>query len=123
MTVDRDQEIRNLYSNPPESGPRPVGIPTYTTLTSLEKYEAEFGRCKEIFINRNAIYKDTFVHLGLLGTVTTLMGDVFRLRNMVYQDRDHGRGYVEEIDDKLMDVVNQALISLMMLHERNFEGR
>jgi hypothetical protein len=88
----------------------------------IYQYLSEFYICQEIFEERNAIYKDTFVVLGLWGIVTTLVGDAYRLRNMI-REPDHGRNHVEQIEDKLRDVVNQGLIGLMMLHEENFEGK
>jgi len=107
-------------------------VKTVTGLTPAEQqrmeatiklYQIEYEVCKDIFMDRNKIYKNTFEHLGLIGTVITLIGDTYRLRNMIVQEPDHGRKYKEQIEDKLRDVVNQALISLMMLHEDNYEGR
>jgi hypothetical protein len=95
----------------------------YEELDREDKYDCELEDCLRIFLDRNAIYKDTFVHLGLMGTITTLIGDCFRLRNMILHEADHGRSHYSEIEDKLRDVVNQAVISLMMLHEDNFEGK
>lgn len=88
----------------------------------IDQYENEVEQCQEIFEQRNAVYKDAFVFLGLQGTVATLCGDVIRLRNMILQTPDHGKSHYEQIEDKLRDVVNQAIISLMMLHEDNFTG-
>lgn len=90
-------------------------------LSTLDEYVAEAEMCQVIFEERNAIYKDTFRILGLWGVITTLVGDAYRLRNMVRKP-DHGRSHVSQIEDKLMDVVNQGLIGLMMLHSDNFEG-
>jgi hypothetical protein len=90
---------------------------------SLRQYDQELHEAREVFIDRNKIYKDTFVALGLLGTVTTLIGDCHRLRNMIYLTPDHGRQYYDQIEDKLVDVLNQAAISLMMLHDENYEGK
>ena len=95
----------------------------YDSLDRRDKFLWEMEDCLSIFLDRNSIYRDTFVHLGLMGTVTTLIGDCFRLRNMILHESDHGRSHVEQIEDKLRDVVNQAIISLMMLHEENFEGK
>jgi len=89
---------------------------------ALAMYREELHACELIFEDRNRIYRNTFEYLGLLGTVTTLIGDVFRLRNMVYLNPTHGREYTEQIQDKLIDVVNQAVISLMMLKDGNYEG-
>lgn len=90
---------------------------------ALKLYRHELDECEAIFEDRNRIYKNTFDHLGLLGTTVTLIGDVFRLRNMIIHEPDHGRRYADQIEDKLRDVVNQAVISLMMLHQDNFEGK
>lgn len=87
-----------------------------------DTYEEVIEEAFKIFLDRNKIYKDTFVFLGLNGTVMTLIGDVFRLRNMITMDSEHGRGKEEQIRDKLIDVINQAVISVMMLDEENFEG-
>lgn len=87
-----------------------------------DAYNEVLEEAKDIFIDRNKIYKDTFVALGLNGTVMTLIGDVFRLRNMITHDPDHGRGKENQIRDKLIDVINQAVISVMMLDEENYEG-
>lgn len=90
---------------------------------ALAMYREELHACELIFEDRNRIYKNTFEVLGLLGTIVTLIGDCYRLRNMILFEPDHGRKYAEQIEDKLRDVVNQALISLMMLHQDNYEGK
>jgi len=90
---------------------------------ALAMYREELHACELIFEDRNRIYKNTFEQLGLLGTTVTLIGDVFRLRNMIIHEPDHGRKYVEQIEDKLRDIINQAAISLMVLHDNNFEGK
>lgn len=113
---EREGKLNLITNNPPDPG-------VYEHLSRIEKYQVEVERCMTIFEERNAIYKDTFVFLGLLGTTTTLIGDIYRLRNMIYQNPSHGREYYELIEDKLIDVVNQAVISLMMLHEDNWEGK
>jgi hypothetical protein len=107
-------------------------IQTVTNLTPAEQervertlklYKIQFESCQAIFEDRNKIYKNTFESLGLVGTVVTLIGDCYRLRNMIIQEPDHGRKYKEQIIDKLQDVVNQALISLMMIDQDNYEGK
>ena len=90
---------------------------------TLAMYREELHACELIFEDRNRIYKNTFEVLGLLGTIVTLIGDCYRLRNMIMFEPDHGRKYTEQIEDKLRDVVNQAAISLMVLHDNNFEGK
>jgi len=90
---------------------------------ALAMYREELHACELIFEDRNRIYKNTFEQLGLLCTTVTLIGDVFRLRNMIIHEPDHGRKYVEQIEDKLRDIINQAAISLMVLHDNNFEGK
>ena len=120
---DRDRQtlevMQGLISHP--THPRtPDQIRMESTLFAfMEEYEA----CKEIFIDRNKVYKNTFEHLGLIGTIITLIGDCYRLKNMIVLEADHGRTHKEQIEDKLRDVVNQALISLMMLHQDNYEGK
>jgi len=90
---------------------------------TMKAYEKEYQACRDIFMDRNKVYKNTFEHLGLIGTVITLIGDTYRLKNMIVTEADHGRQYKEQIIDKLMDVVNQALISLMMIKQDNYEGK
>jgi hypothetical protein len=90
---------------------------------TIKDFNAEFKECRNIFIDRNTVYKNTFEHLGLLGTTITLIGDLYRLKNMIVAEPDHGRQYKEQIIDKLQDVVNQALISLMMVKQDNWEGK
>jgi hypothetical protein len=90
---------------------------------TIKNYDKEFQECRNIFLDRNKIYKNTFEHLGLIGTVITLIGDTYRLKNMIVNEPDHGRQYKEQIIDKLEDVVNQALISLMMIKQDNYEGK
>jgi len=111
------QEAKSLH---------PFRIPTpeeERAAATLSAFIQEFVECRVIFEERNAIYKNTFEVLGLQGTVVTLIGDCYRLRNMILKTPDHGQQYKEQIEDKLRDVVNQALISLMMLHDDNFTGK
>ena len=90
---------------------------------TLKLYQVEYEACKDIFIDRNRVYKNTFEVLGLAGTVVTLIGDCYRLRNMILKEPDHGQQYKEQIVDKLRDVVNQAIISLMMVEQDNWTGK
>jgi len=120
---DREKEtleaMRDLVNTPTVLTP----VEQQRKETTLHLYKQEFEVCKDIFVDRNKVYKNTFEYMGLIGTVITLIGDVYRLRNMIIQEPDHGRKYKEQIEDKLRDVVNQALISLMMLHDDNYEGK
>lgn len=117
---NRDRELvaeaRNLHIPPmtPEEERRAA---------TLSAFIQEFVECRVIFEERNAVYKNTFEVLGLQGTIVTLIGDCYRLRNMILKTPDHGQQYKEQIEDKLIDVVNQALISLMMLHQDNYTGK
>lgn len=112
----REEKLKFITNDPPGAG-------VYENMSRMEQYQVEVEHCMSIFEERNAIYKDTFVYLGLQGTITTLIGDVFRLRNMIIWEEDHGRSHYSQIEDKLIDVVNQAVISLMMLRDKNFEGK
>lgn len=100
-----------------------IGIKKYKESPRSGQYDRLVGEAKAIFEDRNAIYKDAFNMLGLIGTVSTLIGDTQRLRNMIYFTPDHGRSHKENIKDKLIDVINQGIISLMVLEEENYEGK
>ena len=118
---NRDKElVQEAKSLHPYALPTPEEARFHKTAVAFKE---EFSHCEDIFLERNAIYKNTFEVLGLQGTVVTLIGDCYRLRNMILKTPDHGQQYKEQIEDKLMDVVNQAIISLMMLHQNNFTGK
>jgi len=87
------------------------------------QYDEVIKQAKETFIERNKMYKDAFVVLGLIGTVSTLIGDVFRLKFMIYDSDDYGQQYRDNIRDKLLDIINQAVISIFVLDDNNYRGK
>lgn len=91
--------------------------------TRSMQYDEVIVEAKHIFTDRNTMYKDAFTALGLIGTVTTLIGDTFRLKYMIYDSDDYGRKYKEQIRDKLLDIINQAVISIFVLDDNNFKGK
>lgn len=95
----------------------------FQPMTRSEQYDDIVLNAKTIFVNRNAMYKDAFTAIGLIGTISTLIGDVFRLKYMVYDSDDYGRKYKEQIRDKLLDIINQAIISIFVLDADNYKGK
>lgn len=91
--------------------------------TRMEEYDIVTEEAKKIFIDRNKMYGDAFIFLGLIGNVATLVGDIFRIKTMVYDHKDHGRSYKLQIRDKLLDIINQAVICILVLSEDNYEGK
>jgi len=113
----RDKELKEEYQ---ELASMVAAIPaTYRH----HQYATIVEEAKIIFEDRNKMYKDAFVALGLIGTISTLIGDCFRLKFMVYDSPDHGRQYKAQIRDKLLDIINQAIISIFVLDDENYTGR
>lgn len=91
--------------------------------TRIQQYEKVITEATVIFIDRNKMYKDAFTVMGLLGTATTLIGDIFRLKTMIYDSNDYGKQYKDQIRDKLLDVINQAIICIFVLDDDNYKGK
>lgn len=89
----------------------------------LQKYMEIVSESMQIFEDRNRKYGDAISRTGLLGSVVSMVGDYERLQNMVMRSPDHGRGNPEDVRDKLIDVLNYVVIGVMMLDERNWEGK
>jgi hypothetical protein len=89
----------------------------------LTQYNTIILEAKAIFLDRNEMYKDAFVFIGLIGTISTLIGDAIRLKYMVYNGDDYGSKYKEQIRDKLLDIINQAIISIFVLDDDNYRGK
>lgn len=95
----------------------------FTPPTRIQQYEKIVTQATEIFLDRNKMYKDAFTIMGLIGTATTLIGDVMRIRNMIYDSPDYGQQYKEQIRDKLLDIINQAIICIFVLDDDNYKGK
>jgi len=123
---DRDSELKDEY--------RFSSSATFGTIAGhdlrivqqpsrSEQYDRVVVEAKDIFLDRNKMYKDAFTVFGLIGTVTTLVGDAFRLKYMIFENDDYGKQYKEQIRDKLLDIINQAVISIFVLDDNNFKGK
>lgn len=89
---------------------------------SLARYEIILANAQMVFEDRNAKYRDAFKALGVIGCLSTLIGDTRRLHTMIYLTGDHGRSHANDIKDKLIDIINQASLTLMMVEDNNWEG-
>lgn len=122
---DRDRELTQEYKA--TAGFKIEGLQIIVDKLEAKSRSAQYDEvildAKYIFEDRNKMYKDAFVALGLIGTISTLIGDVFRLKYMVYDSDDNGRKYKEQIRDKLLDIINQAVISIFVLDADNYKGK
>lgn len=114
---DRDHELTEDYKAIAGARFKPIDA------NRLEQYSKIVKEAKLIFADRNAMYRDAFTALGLIGTVSTLIGDTFRLKFMIYDSDDYGKQYKEQIRDKLLDIINQAIISIFVLDDDNYRGK
>jgi hypothetical protein len=87
-----------------------------------DKYDKIIKEAYDIFIERNKLYGDAFNAIGLIGNIAVLIGDVFRLRTMCYKSDDYGKANKQVIRDKLLDIINQAALSIITLDKDNYTG-
>jgi hypothetical protein len=122
---DRDNELEHEYKSNSNLvfRAKEVTVTTIPPPTRSQQYDDVIKEAKEIFLDRNKMYKDAFTVFGLIGTVTTLVGDAFRLKYMIFENDDYGKQYKEQIRDKLLDIINQAVISIFVLDNDNFKGK
>lgn len=76
-----------------------------------------------LFCTKNREYGNSIEATGVVGAVVALTGDIARLRNLVLYAPELGKISSENVRDKLMDVMVQAMIGIMMLENHNWEGR
>lgn len=121
----RDKELVHEYKSNSTAtfGVSEIIIEKLETKSRSRQYDEVVDEAKYIFDDRNKMYKDAFTAIGLIGTISTLIGDIFRLKYMVYDSDDYGRKYKEQIRDKLLDIINQAIISIFVLDDNNFKGK
>lgn len=122
---DREKELVQEYKSNATTtfGVSDAFVQKMEARSRSAQYDEVVVEAKAIFTERNVMYKDAFTALGLIGTVTTLIGDTFRLKYMIYDSDDYGRKYKENIRDKLLDIINQAIISIFVLDDDNFKGK
>jgi hypothetical protein len=113
--MDRDHELVIEMKN--------VTMTMKPSKSRVKQMEDIQTKAMEIFLDRNKKYGEAFAILGLVGTVPSLVGDVWRIKNMVYGNPDHGRSNKEDIKDKLLDIMNQAALCYMVLSDENWEGK
>jgi len=111
--MSRDKELKTLAKE----------LLVKSSPTVYDQYDEISLEARDIFIERNALYGNAFEAIGLVGNIAVLIGDVFRLRTMCYRSPDLGRSYRSAIRDKLLDIVNQAIIGIMTLDDDNFTGK
>lgn len=104
----------------------PSGV-TAATPTHRGPYSEQVAKvlteAETLFLLKNAEYGNAIEDTGVIGAVVALTGDVGRLRNLVLQSGTTGRHAVQNVRDKLLDVLVQAAIGIMMLDSENFEGK
>jgi hypothetical protein len=88
----------------------------------VTQFSAACKSGKEIFIKKNEEYGDSISSTGVLGAVTTLVGDTARLRKLVLKASDRGRSEQKLIVEVLKDIHNYANIALMMIADKNWDG-
>jgi hypothetical protein len=93
------------------------------------QYDEVVEEAKKLFLQRNAEYGDAFEECGLLGAVVELTGCTARLKKLVIHGNMPSLAELESkawegtVRDKLLDTLNYAIISLMLLDEMNLRGR
>ena len=89
------------------------------------QYDNAVDEAKKLFLQRNKEYGDAFEECGLLGSVIELTTCVARLKQLVIRNPDLAveDAWKDQVRDKLLDTLNYAVISLMLLDEWNLRGR
>lgn len=93
-----------------------------TAVLHKERVTQIIERAVTLFSVKNVQYGNAISRTGVIGAVTALTGDIARLRQMVLRDCEHGRQDVDNVEDKLLDILVQAAIGILMVQEDNWLG-
>jgi hypothetical protein len=86
------------------------------------KYNAITLLADEIFLQRNAVYRDSFRETGFYGAAVEIIGQTARLKGAVQSSPLVQASLRGTIRDILLDLINFAHIAIMMLDEENWLG-
>jgi hypothetical protein len=89
---------------------------------TVREFKRQFDVACSTFEQKNREYGNAIHATGLLGSVTELIGCASRLGELVLQNPQAGEQNPGNVYDKLVDTVNYALISMMMLVIGNYRG-
>lgn len=92
------------------------------TARRLEVWDRINEAARTLFINKNTQYDDAIAETGVLGAVVEIVGLKRRLRAMVIQKADHGKGEKSALSSLLLDLYVYAAIALMMISDDNWTG-
>lgn len=76
----------------------------------------------ELFLIKNAKYRDGIAHTGVLGAAIEVFGAAMRLTILVLKSPVHGRDNRQDLVNVAKDIHNYANILLMMMEDDNWEG-
>ncbi len=77
----------------------------------------------EVLELKNKQYGNSIEWTGVLGAVVEIVAKTARLLTLVLRNPEHGRQDAGAVRDSLLDLHNYAVIGLLMLEQRNWEGR
>lgn len=95
--------------------PAPANIPE-RTLTEASKIYDIFMRCLQLFIDKNIDYGSSWRTCGLPGVIVRLLDKLQRAANLS-KDGTSLRVRTESLGDTLIDIINYAAMSILLLEE------
>lgn len=123
-----DREIRGID---PADGDDYTYAPTeFDGLYLTDQEQMNYGMFRTIceaaltlFMHKNREYGNSIVRTGAIGSIVAMTGDIAKLRTLVL----HNLNDLESVDadnvkDKLVDVLVQAVIGIMMIENGNWLG-
>lgn len=100
----------------------PADVDIY--LKRADQWDRIVARAKNLFLYKNKQYQDGISANGVLGASVEIRGSAARLGAMVVRAFDHGRLERHDLKSNIFpDIINYAIIALMMIEDENWEGR
>ena len=125
MTNQDEIEVKNLE----ELRSRDEGAMTAEDRILAEALGQFRLSCQEsqiIFEERNRMYGNSIESTGALGATVEIVGNVARLRKLVFERASQGFVFTEDemraVEDTLIDIHNYANIALTMFKKANWIG-
>ena len=80
--------------------------------------------CQTLFANKNFQYGNAIEDTGVIGAITTLIGDVARFRRLLFAKIAGNEAILwSKIREVLVDCHNYSTIAIMMIDKKNYYGR
>ena len=123
-----DREIRGI--DPADGDDYTYAPAEFDGLYLTDQEQTNYGMFRTIceaaltlFMHKNREYGNSIVRTGAIGSIVAMTGDIAKLRTLVLHNLDDLESVdADNVKDKLVDVLVQAVIGVMMIENGNWLG-